>query len=80
MESFPDFDIKKCIVNLLEDEYSFKDLVDMLSFFVSQVTKKMIVYFLQKIIYFSFFFEFHIVINFCKYVLGFINFLHHLKP
>jgi hypothetical protein len=28
------------IIDLLEDEYSIKDLVDMLSFFVLQVAKK----------------------------------------
>jgi len=57
---------KKCIVNLLEDVYSFKDLVDMLSFFVLQVTKKMIVYFLQQIILFFLFLNSILLLTFAN--------------
>lgn len=40
MEKFHGFDTNKLIINLLEDEFFIKDLVDMLSSFVLQVVKQ----------------------------------------
>jgi hypothetical protein len=56
MENLLDgFDMKKYIADFFKDEFSIKDLMDILSSFVLQVTKKNATYILQQSLLYSHF-------------------------
>ncbi len=77
---FHGFDTTKFIANILKNDFFVKDLVDMLSAFVLQVAKKNVNLYPQIICVVLPSFEFHIVVCFYKYFLGFMFFLHCLEP
>jgi len=68
MESLLDgFDRKKYIADFFKDEYSIKDLMDILSAFVLQVAKKIATYILQQSMFYPIFLNPYCYF-FCKYV------------
>jgi len=68
---FHGFDTTRSIIDLSKNESYVKDLVDIISFFVLQVAKKIVAYIFQLGNFYPLMFQMKLLFYFCNFVLGF---------